>query len=121
LITRQALNSDVIDGHHIPAGALIILSPALLHKHPEIWDQPEVFQADRFFGKYPRESFIPFGAGLRQCIGKDFAYVEGVLLLSALLRNFQAKYPVGSGIPTSEPLVTIRPVGGVKLLVSPRS
>ena len=120
LITRQARAPDVIDGHVIPAGSLVILSPALLHKHPGIWDQPDAFQADRFQGKFPRESFIPFGAGLRQCIGKDFAYVEGVLLLSALVRKFQAKFPDGGEIPESEPLVTIRPKGGVKLLISPR-
>jgi cytochrome P450 len=121
LITRQAREGDVIDGHMIPAGSLIILSPALLHKHQDIWDQPEVFQADRFLGKFPRESFIPFGAGLRQCIGKDFAYVEGVLLLSAMLRKFQARFPDGAQFPESEPLVTIRPKGGVKLIISPRA
>lgn len=120
LITRKALAADVIDGVEIPAGALIILSPALLHRHPSVWDQPSEFQPDRFLGKYPRESFIPFGAGLRQCIGKDFSYVEGVLLLAALLSRFEVRYPSKISIPLGEPLVTIRPHGGVKLVLSPR-
>ena len=120
LITRKALAADVIDGVEIPAGALIILSPALVHKHPAVWDQPEQFMPQRFLSKYPRESFIPFGAGLRQCIGKDFAYVEGVLLLAALLARFSVHYPSDISIPAGEPLVTIRPHGGVKLVLNPR-
>lgn len=120
LITRKALAPDSIDGHDIPAGALIILSPALLHQNSKVWEDPEVFNAERFLDKYPRESFIPFGAGLRQCIGKDFAYVEGVLLLAALLQKFTAHYPEGVDIPEGEPLVTIRPRGGVSLVVSLR-
>lgn len=120
LITRKALAADVIDGHEIPAGALIVLSPALLHQNPKVWDRPEIFSPERFLGSYPRESFIPFGAGLRQCIGKDFAYVEGVLLLAALLQKFTARYPEGGTIPQSEPLVTIRPRGGVALVLSLR-
>ncbi len=120
LITRKALASDSIDGHAIPAGALIILSPALLHQNPQVWDAPETFDPERFLGKYPRESFIPFGAGLRQCIGKDFAYVEGVLLLATLIAKFTVRYPEGGQIPQSDPLVTIRPRGGVALRVSLR-
>lgn len=120
LITRKALAADVIDGHDVPAGALVILSPALLHQHPDVWEEPESFKPERFLHKFPRESFIPFGAGLRQCIGKDFAYVEGVLLLAALVQKFQARYPDGAQIPIGEPLVTIRPRGGVKLAVTLR-
>ncbi len=120
LITRKALSVDSINGHGIPAGALIILSPALLHQNPKVWENAGDFDAERFLGKYPRESFIPFGAGLRQCIGKDFAYVEGVLLLAALLEKFTAHYPEGVVIPEAEPLVTIRPRGGVSLVVSLR-
>jgi cytochrome P450 len=84
LITRKALSPDCIDGHDIPAGALIIISPALLHRRPDLWTDPDAFNPERFLGAYPRESFIPFGAGLRQCIGKDFAYIEGVIMLASL-------------------------------------
>ena len=121
LITRKALKADSIDGHAIPAGALIITSPALLHRHPDIWSDPDVFNPERFLAPYPRESFIPFGAGLRQCIGKDFSYVEGVIMLAGLCERLDFAYPQGEGLPTSDPLVTIRPVGGVKLLATRRA
>lgn len=120
LITRKALEPDELDGHHIPAGALTIVSPSLLHRHPEIWEHPEEFRPERFLEKFPRESFIPFGAGLRQCIGKDFAYVEGVLILAELTRAFFFSFPTGRSFPAADPLVTIRPRGGVELVVTPR-
>lgn len=121
LITRKSLGGDSIDGYEIPSGALVITSPALLHRHPDIWSDPDSFKPDRFLGSYPRESFIPFGAGLRQCIGKDFAYVEGVITLAALCERIEFSYPPGHGFPASDPLVTIRPVGGVKLRANHRS
>jgi len=120
LITRKALAADFIDGHAIPAGALIITSPALLHRHPDLWSVPNVFNPERFLGAYPRESFIPFGAGLRQCVGKDFSYVEGVIMLASLCERIKFSYPAGEGLPASDPLVTIRPVGGVKLRTTRR-
>jgi cytochrome P450 len=121
LVTRKAIETDCIDGHDIPAGALVITSPALLHRHPDIWSNPDAFNPERFLDSYPRESFIPFGAGLRQCIGKDFAYVEGVMILASLCERLEFAFPAGEGLPASDPLVTIRPVGGVKLRAIRRS
>ena len=121
LITRKAREADCIDGHDIPAGALVITSPALLHRHPDIWSKPDTFDPERFLGSYPRESFIPFGAGLRQCIGKDFAYVEGVIMLASMCERLEFAFPAGQGLPASDPLVTIRPVGGVKVRATRRA
>jgi cytochrome P450 len=121
LITRKAIDTDCIDGHDIPAGALVITSPALLHRHPDVWRNPDDFNPERFLDSYPRESFVPFGAGLRQCIGKDFAYVEGVIMLASLCERLEFVFPDGQGLPASEPLVTIRPVGGVKVRATRRA
>ena len=81
---------------------------------------PEAFRPERFLsGEADRTAFIPFGAGLRQCIGRDFAYVEGVLMLAALAGRYAFAYPDGGGIPAAEPLVTVRPVGGLPLRAPP--
>ena len=116
LITRSALGDDVLGGHDVPGGALVILSPWLLHRHPDVWRDPEEFRPARFLtGDVDRTAFIPFGAGLRQCIGRDFAYVEGALMLASIAARFTLSYPDGCGIPRAEPLVTVRPVGGLPL------
>jgi cytochrome P450 len=119
LITRNSLQADELGGFQVPGGALVILSPWLLHRHRDRWDRPEQFDPDRFLtGRADRETFIPFGAGPRQCIGKEFAYVEAVLTLATLARRVTLEYPAGCGLPPYEPLVTVRPKGGLHLLIA---
>lgn len=96
-------------GGEIPAGSLVILSPWIVHRHPVAWTDPETFAPQRFLGSYPRTAFIPFGAGPRQCIGRDFAYAEAVLTLALLYRELDLA-PTGPP-PRAIPLVTIRPSG----------
>jgi len=121
LITRNAMVDDELGGWQIPKGALIILSPYLLHRHPDVWTNPESFDPDRFIrGDVERTAFIPFGAGLRQCIGKDFSYVEGVLMLAGIAQHFTFTYPPGELPPKPDPLVTIRPADGLRLSLTHR-
>jgi cytochrome P450 len=121
LISRRAQAPDVLGRRDIPAGAIIITSPWLVHRHPDRWDRPDVFDPHRFLdGTVDRQAFIPFGAGPRQCVGRDFAYVEAVLLLATMARRVSVSYPAGVGIPAAEPLVTIRPVGGLPVVITSR-
>lgn len=121
LITRNALDADELGGYAVPAGALVILSPWLLHRHPDVWDDAEAFDPDRFLdGRASRTGFVPFGAGLRQCIGKDFAYAESTLVLATLAGRFRLSYPAGGSIPPAVPLVTVRPPAGLPLRVTRR-
>jgi cytochrome P450 len=119
LITRASLGEDELAGHHIPAGALIIMSPYLLHRHPAVWADASRFDPDRFLRPFERDAFIPFGAGLRLCIGRDFANVEGVLMLAELARAFRVS-PLTPEMPEGAPLVTIRPQNGSPVRISRR-
>ena len=122
LITRNSLGDDVLGGFEVPEGSLIIMSPWLLHRHPGVWANPDRFDPQRFIdGEIDRSAFIPFGAGPRQCIGRDFAYVEAVLLLSSLVAHFDLEYPAGQQRPPAVPLVTMRPANGLHLRVRARS
>ena len=120
LITRSTRTANRIDGIDVPAGSLIIMSPWLVHRHPDLWSDPEAFDPARFHSEVPRFSHIPFGAGPRLCIGRDFSYVEATMMLAELGRHFRVEFPRGQGLPTGEPLVTIRPDGGMPLHVRPR-
>lgn len=121
LVTRRSLGPDVLGGCDIPEGALVILSPWLLHRHPQAWPDAEDFRPSRFLdGSADRTAFIPYGAGPRQCIGRDFAYVEGVLMLASLAGRFTMEHPPGGRRPVAEPLVTVRPVGGLHLRITAR-
>ena len=121
LITRKARAQTELGGRDVPAESLVILSPWLLHRHPALWRSPEEFRPSRFIDDdIDRSAFLPFGAGPRMCIGRDFAYVEGVLMLARLASRFQVSYPDGSGVPATDPLVTIRPAGGLRLRITRR-
>lgn len=120
LITRSALAADVLDDVHVPAGALIIISPWLVHRHPQLWDHPDDFHPDRFLDGVERFAHIPFGAGPRLCIGRDFSYVESVVMVAELARNFEVRLPLGEVLPSGDPLVTIRPRGGMPVIVRRR-
>ena len=122
LITRSSAESSDFDGWQVPSGALIIMSPWLLHRHPDLWDRPDDFDPGRFLDdRVSRWAFIPFGAGPRLCIGRDFALLEGTLLLASLLAAFAVEFPPGQGIPQADPQVTMRPANGLPLLVRVRS
>ena len=111
LITRQSLGPDELAGAEIPAGALIIMSPYLLHRHRTAWDDPERFRPGRTL---PRTGYVPFGAGPRLCIGRGMSLIEGPIILDRLRQRY-------SFAPTRKvamkPEVTLRPVGGMPLMV----
>jgi cytochrome P450 len=122
VITRRAVESDRVAGVDIPAGTLVILSPWLLHRRPDRWPDPERFDPDRFAGGAPTArdtAYLPFGAGPRLCIGRDLALVEVVLILAALLRDREVMSPPGAPPPRVDALVTLRPRGGLPLLLRP--
>jgi cytochrome P450 len=119
VITRRALAEDVVAGHRIPQGALVVMSPWLVHRHPEAWDSPESFDPQRFLGDEGTSSaaYLPFGAGPRLCIGRDFALVEATLMLAHILRAFDVRAIPGH-TPRAVASVTLRPEGGLPMLVS---
>lgn len=114
LITRSTTADMTLGGTQVPAGSLVIMSPWIVHRHEAAFADPQEFRPDRFMadnsadGDGPsRGVFIPFGAGPRMCIGRDFAYAEAVLTLAIICRAFRL-HPSGPPVQPL-PLVTIRP------------
>lgn len=124
LITRKAIADDIILGHRIPAGTLIILSPYAIHRHPAFWQEPEKFDPSRFSPEgekgRPRYAYIPFGGGPRLCIGSGFAQVEAVLIMTMVMQRFELTIAPGHS-PAMDALVTLRPHGGLPMIPRLRS
>ena len=123
ILPRVAQHDDRIDGRPIPAGTVVSLMLDRIHRHPEAWDTPEVFDPDRFLddrsqGRHPC-AFIPFGAGRRQCIGKAFATMEGVFLLAMLVQRFRLAPAAGMRWDTQIG-ITRRPRDGIRLRLTAR-
>jgi cytochrome P450 len=110
-IVRQARNADNAGGIAVPAGAIVFISPWVLHRHRRLWERPEVFDPERFLPGAPppdRFAYLPFGVGPRVCIGAQFALTEATLVLAAMLKAFEIeraddKPVIPVGIVTTQP------------------
>ena len=122
ITNRQALADDEILGHRIPASAFVMLSPYVLHRHPDYWTDPDAFDPERFApgradGR-PRFAYFPFGGGPRQCIGQGMALVEAQLVLATVLGRCRLR-PASDEPVEAEALATLRPRGGLPMTVEP--
>ncbi|MEV7177531.1 cytochrome P450 [Kitasatospora sp. NPDC093679] len=103
LLPRHAVEEDLLTGFRIEAGSEVLVCPYLVHRDPELWPEPEVFDPRRFTvpGLRPADpgAYLPFGIGARACLGLQFALRETVALLELLLPSFEA-VPAG---PAPEP------------------
>ena len=126
LVSRRATQADVLGGREIPVGALVIMTPYLAQRDARAWAEPDAFRPERFHGarrggREDDESYWPFGLGPRMCIGRDFAYLEGITILASLLQRVRVTRLPDAPPPRAVPLVTLRPAGGLHLLVTPRA
>jgi cytochrome P450 len=125
LVSRRVEQDiDLGDGLVLPKRSLAFLSPYITQRHPRYWSDPEGFDPERFSDaasgpERPTFAYFPFGGGPRKCIGEVFALVEATLVLATLARRFDLELPVGQ-VPVPEPVITLRPRGGLPMLVKKR-
>ncbi len=120
LMARQAREADDLLGHAVAPRETVMIPVYALHRHRALWSDPDVFDPDRFApgraeGRH-RFAFLPFGAGPRICIGAGFAEMEARIVLATLLARFCFSLPEGPW-PKPEMLITLRPVGGARLMI----
>jgi cytochrome P450 len=123
MFARTPVQDDVIGGVLVPAGSMIMLSPYVTQRLPQVWKQPDRFDPDRFAPgadpNRPRYAFFPFGGGPRLCIGNNFALMEAPALLSMILHNFKIKLADGYTVKVL-PAATLRPRPGLHVHIKPR-
>jgi cytochrome P450 len=122
VITRLSTEDLDLAGTHVPKASLIVIPIFVLHRHRRLWDDPDRFDPDRFLpeneAKYPRTQFMPFGYGPRVCIGSSFALIEATAILATLLQSARFEWD-GRHVPEPVSRVTLRPKGGMPLIVRP--
>ena len=90
-MARMAVATDQVGDLVIPGGALVMISPWVLHRHTKLWKEPDAFNPSRFLGEAPlahRYAYLPFGAGPRVCIGAQLALTEACLVVAAIIQRF---------------------------------
>lgn len=115
-LPRTAVEDDIIDGYRIPAGTNVVIPIYVIHRHPNFWDRPEEFNPERFAPTQSADrhpfAWIPFGAGPRVCLGRDFALIEAPLVLAMTLQRC-AFTPVPGRTVAPQLSSTLRPKGGL--------
>ena len=118
IIPRVALDADRLGEHSVPKGAMIVISPWLLHRNPRLWDHPSRFMPERFSeanaASRSRYTYLPFGLGPRTCIGGHLAMTEMLLVVASVGQSWRLDV---ANDDTVEPvaLVSLRPRNGLKL------
>jgi len=112
LVSRRTNESVTLGGRKLPAGASVLFSPYTVHRDPDLYPDPDVFDPDRWLPDrakdIPRPAFVPFGAGNRQCIGEGFAWAEAIIVLATVARRWRM-HPVPGVDVRMTPGATLRP------------
>jgi cytochrome P450 len=107
----------------LPAKTTVLISQFITHRDPRFFPDPLRFDPERFTleakARRSKLTYFPFGAGVRQCIGESFAWMEGVLLLATIAQKWKLKLVPGHPVEP-EPLITLRPKYGMRMHLEQR-
>jgi cytochrome P450 len=120
-VGRLATRPVQLGAAAVQAGDIVLVSIRGIQRRADYWDEPEVFRPERFLDRKARSApgYLPWGGGPRVCIGNHFALVEAQLMLATWAQRFRFRLAQPAAI-IPEPLVTLRPGGGVWVEVEPR-
>jgi len=93
-VARKLTAPARIGGYELPAGTFVMAAIAALHYREDLFPEPEEFRPERFLeGKADNYAWIPFGGGVRRCIGAAFAEYEMRIVLRAILERADLSAP----------------------------
>ena len=115
---RDVKEETVLGGYQLKKDTLLILSMYVTHRHPDLWENPDKFDPERFINqKIKGFSFYPYGGGKRICLGMHLAKMEITTILALLVANLNFELEPGYKIK-EEVYVVLRPKDGLPLNVS---
>jgi cytochrome P450 len=119
---RQVVGSYALDGWTLPAGVHVTPCIYLAHRRPDVWGDPTAFRPERFLDGAPEPyTFIPFGGGVRRCVGAAFATLEMKEVLRAVANRFELRPAAKEGERVRRRSITMTPShGGYVVPHSPR-
>jgi cytochrome P450 len=119
MTSREARREVEIGGHRLPTRSIVAINIRGIHRRADPYPEPLAFRPERMLpdAKKPRSRhhYLPFGAGPRVCIGAHFALMEAQLALATMVQQARLRMLAHTG--AVEPLVTLRPRGGMPAIV----
>lgn len=121
VIGRSPLQDVNIAGHAIAKGSIVLMSQIVVQRDARWFEDPLAFKPERWETEAPdrpKFAYFPFGGGPRTCIGDQFAWMEGTLLLAEISRSFTFDPVLDRAEPQA--LITLRPRSGMPVRIHKR-
>lgn len=122
MVVRYLMKPATIGGVDLPAGTNVAASIILAHESEDAYPDHAQFRPERFLeGEVATNTWIPFGGGVRRCIGAGFSLMEGVAVLREVLSTYDVTLPPGTTEEAKVRNITSVPKHGAKIIVSRRT
>ena len=121
VIERRVIADDNIGGFHIPRGSSVLISPYTMHRHPDYWPAPDVFDPSRFGAQNdrPRHAYIPVGLGPHRCVGLHLANGIACHVIARVFESFDMRLVPDQNLD-HDPGITLRHKSVVMMQVQPK-
>jgi cytochrome P450 len=122
IVVRVLQQELQVGRYRLPEGTRVTPSIYLTNRNPNVYESPEEFRPERFLEGGPETfSWIPFGGGIRRCIGASFAQLEMKLMLRTMLSELEPQVPANarrwrSGESNRRRAVTLVPAAGARVV-----
>jgi len=118
-VGRKLNAPQTIGGWDLPAGARVAPSIHLVHRRPDLYPEPAAFRPERWLGVRTNPyTYLPFGGGIRRCLGASFAETEMRAVLGAIVANVQLKPARPESERVGRRVITLVPARGAEIVAS---
>ena len=119
-VARLLTEPAHVGGYDLPEGVTVFPSIMLVQHTPRLWPSPEEFRPERFLGANPPSTtWLPFGGGIRRCLGAGLAGVESLAVLRTVLREFDVTADGAPERPKTRNITTV-PSAGARIVLRRR-
>jgi cytochrome P450 len=118
-VGRRLSEPQTVGAWDLPAGARVAPSIHLMHRRPDIYPDPVAFRPERWLGVRPNPyTFLPFGGGIRRCLGASFAETEMRAVLAAIVGSVRLRPATPQSERVGRRVITLVPGRGAEIIVT---
>ncbi|MBW4616746.1 MAG: cytochrome P450 [Desmonostoc vinosum HA7617-LM4] len=118
---RVVQESIELLGHSLQPGTVLLASIYLTHQREDLYPQPQEFRPERFLERqFSPYEFLPFGGGVRRCIGEALSTFQMKLVLATILSNYELALVNHQPEKPQRRGFTLAPTSGVKMIITRR-
>ncbi len=115
--------NDEIGGYPVRAGTAMVLSPYVTHRLSDFWNQPEIFNPERFTPEHSEQrhcyAYFPFGAGPRHCIGNHFALMQAQIAIVIMAQKWRPRRVRSHPVEPQATFFVLSPRNGLPMILEP--